>query len=76
MCGSSSAPPSSRTPERAPGLSSLRVIAPAAGKQPADASDGPRLSGDGRYAAFTPHAPHGVPGDTGGQGDRSVRHLR
>ncbi|MER6344366.1 hypothetical protein ABT232_07865 [Streptomyces sp. NPDC001532] len=53
-----------------------RVTVSATGEQLTGASDGPRLSADGRHAAFTSYAPDAVPGDTNGQPDVFVRDLR
>ncbi|MFE4666552.1 TolB family protein [Streptomyces sp. NPDC056716] len=61
---------------QAPAPAVERVTLSAAGQQLSGASDGPRLSENGRYAAFSSYAADVVPGDTNGQPDVFVRDLR
>ncbi|CAL9442034.1 hypothetical protein SUDANB105_02252 [Streptomyces sp. enrichment culture] len=53
-----------------------RVTVSATGEQLDGGSDGPRLSADGRYAAFGSYASNVVPGDGNGRPDAFVRDLR
>ncbi|MFJ5264481.1 TolB family protein [Streptomyces sp. NPDC088387] len=63
-------------PGPAPRTGTERVTLSATGDQLTGTSDGPRLSADGRYAAFASYAPDAVPGDTNGKSDVFVRDLR
>ena len=47
----------------------FRISQAADGTDATDASGGPEITGDGRYAAFYSYAGNLVPGDTNGQGD-------
>ncbi|GGV74284.1 hypothetical protein GCM10010294_37390 [Streptomyces griseoloalbus] len=60
----------------APGPGTERVTLSATGEQADGAAYGPRLSTDGRFAAFSANASNLVPGDTNGLTDVFVRDLR
>ncbi|WP_149549982.1 TolB family protein [Streptomyces marokkonensis] len=60
----------------APGPGTERVTLSATGEQADGAAYGPRLSADGRFAAFGADASNLVSGDTNGLGDVFVRDLR
>ncbi|MEU9353691.1 hypothetical protein AB0D65_22675 [Streptomyces griseoloalbus] len=60
----------------APGPETERVTLSATGEQADGAAYGPRLSADGRFAAFGADASNLVPGDTNGLTDVFVRDLR
>ncbi len=56
--------------------STERITVSSTGEQGTDHAAGPQLSADGRYAAFSSHAPDLVAGDTNGVEDGFVRDLR
>ncbi|KOG10870.1 TolB family protein [Streptomyces viridochromogenes] len=56
--------------------STERITVSSTGEQGTDHAGGPQLSANGRYAAFSSHAPNLVPGDTNGVEDSFVRDLR
>ncbi|MFE7272307.1 TolB family protein [Streptomyces sp. NPDC057623] len=56
--------------------STERITVSGTGEQGTDYAAGPRLSANGRYAAFSSNAPNLVPGDTNGVEDSFVRDLR
>ncbi|MEY7978317.1 TolB family protein [Streptomyces pilosus] len=60
----------------APGPGTERVTLSSTGEQADGAAYGPRLSADGRFAAFGADASNLVAGDTNGVGDVFVRDLR
>ncbi|MET8829672.1 hypothetical protein ABZX40_27250 [Streptomyces sp. NPDC004610] len=64
------------TATAAPAPLTERITLSATGGQLTGASDGPRLSADGRYAAFASYAADAVPGDTNEAPDVLVRDLR
>lgn len=56
--------------------STERITVSGTGEQGTDYAAGPQLSANGRYAAFSSHAPNLVAGDTNGVEDSFVRDLR
>ncbi|WP_217130585.1 hypothetical protein [Streptomyces sp. AC558_RSS880] len=66
----------SAAPAPGPGPATERVTLSATGEQGDGPAYGPRLSADGRFAAFSADASNLVPGDTNGHTDVFVRDLR